>query len=88
MLVTLPGRIFIGTFLPLRFVISTVLGVSSYKTEVPIMNSGLSDVARTEKAPTLKNVGAMSDNPIERTCGSRRRGYGYSILFSQPRSGE
>ncbi len=31
------------------------------------MNSELSDVAKTQKAPTLKNVGAMSDNPIERT---------------------
>ncbi len=33
------------------------------------MNSGLSDVAKTQEAPTIKTVGAMSDNPIERTCG-------------------
>ncbi len=38
------------------------------------MDSGLSDVAKTKKTPKLKNVGAMSDNPIERTCGRRRDG--------------
>ncbi len=43
------------------------------------MNSELSDVAKTQKAPTLKNVGAMSDNPIEQTCGSRRRDYGLGV---------
>ncbi len=52
------------------------------------MNSGLSDVAKTQEAPTRKHVGAMSDNPIERTCGRRREGYGFSILSLPQRNDE
>ncbi len=51
---------------------------------IPIMNSGLSDVAKTQKAPALKNVGAMLDNPIERSRGRKRRGYGFNIFRIPP----
>ncbi len=49
------------------------------------MNSGLSDVAKTQKAPTLKNVGAMSDNPIERTL-VRAAVYGDNIVLLPQRT--
>ncbi|MCM1224169.1 MAG: hypothetical protein NC548_57925, partial [Lachnospiraceae bacterium] len=37
-----------------------------------------------QKAPTQKNVGAMSDNPLERSRGRKRRGYGFSIFHISP----
>ncbi len=65
-----PVRSSIGLFpMRCRILLRRYFFVLKY-TFIRIMNSRLSDVAKTQKAPTSKTVGAMSDSPIERTCGS------------------